>query len=290
MTASTPYLLMALVGALLYALSATVLRSASGRGTEPAWSVLACNAAVALALTFFFDAAAWRETAWLPALALGCLFFLGQLFTLLSLEKGAASVTAQVLGVKVVLVAALAMLLGSRAPSPPVLLGGLLSAVGVSLLNRPEAGSVRLLSPCVAYALAAALVLSTFDTLVAHWSAAYGFGRAVPPGMWCAAALSLLFFAARRRPGGAPLWNRRIGVGALLMGLQAVCFVSAIGYSGDAAGCNIAYGSRGLWALVLAAPLGKLLGEGLMHRAPVGRQQSLLGAGCIFVSICLVFL
>ena len=287
---STPYLLMALLGALLYAVSATVLRSATGRGADPAWSTLACNTAVALALSFFLDAEALRETAWLPALALGCLFFFGQLFTLLSLEKGAAAVTAQVLGVKVVLVAALAVLLGSRPPGAAVLAGGVLSAAGVALLNRPEPGSLRLLSPCVAYALAAAFVLSTFDTLIARFSADYGFGRTVPPGMWCAAALSLVFFAVRRRPGGAPLWTGRIGIGALLMGLQAVFFISAIGYSGDPAACNIAYGSRGLWALALAAPLGRLLGESGMHRAPVEPRRSLLGAGCIFVSICLVFL
>ena len=287
---SAPYLLMALIGALLYALSATVLRSATSRGADPAWSTLACNTAVALALSFFLDAGALRETTWLPALVLGCLFFFGQLFTLRSLEKGAAAVTAQVLGVKVVIVAALAMLLGSRPPAPSVLAGGVLSAAGVALLNRPEAGSLRLLSPCVAYALAAALVLSTFDTLIARFSTAYGFDHAVPQGMWCAAALSLAFFAVRRRPGGAPLWNGRLAAGAAVMGVQAVCFVSAIGYSGDPAGCNIAYGSRGLWALVLAAPLGKLLGESGMHRAPVARWQALFGAGCIFVSICLVFL
>jgi drug/metabolite transporter (DMT)-like permease len=287
----TAYLLLALLAGVLYAASAVILRSAANQGAGSVLSTLACNGAAALLFTFFFDWSDWGtgQILWGPGLVLGMVFLAGQLFALRALEKGTASIATQVLSTKVIMVALIAVVFLGRSFEARVLIGGALSVVGVAALNqRADTDGFRILSPSVAYSLAAAVSLSIFDSLVAYWSGVYSFGRVVPLGMWCAALLSLVFFVWRPGPAARP--GRRLAGGALLMGLQAICFISAIGFSGDAAACNVAYASRGLWVIVLAPLVGALWREPGLHRAPIGLWRSVVGGGCIFVAVCLVFL
>lgn len=67
--------------------------------------------------------------------------------------------------------------------------------------------------------------------------------------------------------------------------------ISSIGYFGDAAGANVAYSVRGLWAILLAWWLGSLFGNTeLVARTKRILHARITGALLICAATALVFL
>jgi drug/metabolite transporter (DMT)-like permease len=117
---------------------------------------------------------------WQPALV-ALLFFAGQIFTFVSLSRGDVSVATPVLGLKIILVAALATALFAQPISPQLWLAALLATAGVALLNRSGAASDKgNVTHTLITAGLAAVSFALFDVLVQKWSPLWGMGRFLP--------------------------------------------------------------------------------------------------------------
>jgi hypothetical protein len=109
--------------------------------------------------------------------------------------------------------------------------------------------------------------------------------------MWVATVLSLpLLWIDRARPfRAAPSVRPWLYAGVGLLALQSFLLIWTIGSSGDAAGANVVYGSRGLWSVIFVYVLREMTGdsEDLHNRAVMARR--LAGGLLIGLSIALVF-
>lgn len=282
-----------LLAGVLYALAALALNAAIAEGVTPARASALANAVTAVAFLIFVP---WGEDLLLPgvvprAIALGVMFWLGQVFTAWSLGRGEVSIATPVLSSKVVLVAFL-LATWLREPIDPKVWGaGLLTCAGIACLNLTDAKpNLRDLGATVGYALAAALSFAIFDVMTQTWSGTYGFGRVVPGGIVVAALLSspMLRPTPRLRPAG-PRRKVYLVMAVALLALQAVIFVSTIGLLQQAAVANVVYGSRGLWSLLVVKWLGERFGRTEQQMSPYTFRMRAVGAVLILVAIALVF-
>ena len=289
------YLLWPLLAAGLYALAALGLKSAAGRGFDtPVMTVLA-NWFAALAFLIFVP---WREPAWWPQVwwvpvIVGTAFFLGQIFTVLALTRGDVSIATPLLGTKVVMVTFLSAALFHLGIAPQVWAGSLAAVVGIAVLQRSgQKGPTRHALLTVVFSLLAAFSFGLFDVLNQVWSPVYSYGRVVPPGLVWSAILSVGLLPlgnGRWRKGGAAGWAY-LGLGLGLMTLQSLVLITVIGLYRDAARCNIVYGSRGVWSVLLVAVIGHWFGNHERHAGRAVMTWRLVGAGFILLGVVLVFL
>jgi drug/metabolite transporter (DMT)-like permease len=288
------YLLLPLLAAVLYTLAAMGLKSATAWGFDTAWMTIAANLVAAAAFLIFVpwgEKAPWPQ-AWWPVVAEGAAFFLGQLFSVLALTCGDVSIATPLLGSKVVLVAFLLAVMFHVPVTLQVWAGAAAAALGIAALQGAgHKGQVRHAAVSVLLALLAAGFFGLFDVLTQVWSPRFGYGRVVPPALVFAAVLSLALLPfSHTRPRQAPraAWVYLIlGVG--LMTIQSLLLITVIGKVGDAAGCNIVYGSRGIWSVLLVCVVGRWFGN---REGQVGRRAlawRLAGAALILLGVVLVF-
>ncbi|HEY9250420.1 MAG TPA: EamA/RhaT family transporter, partial [Rariglobus sp.] len=136
----------------------------------------------------------------------------------------------------------------------------------------------------------AAASFALFDVLIQKWSPAWGVGRFLPLTCGAMALLSfgfVPFFSAPLRavPKAARGW---LAGGSLLLALQSVMFVYAVGAFGDATVMNIVYSSRGLWSVVAVWLVGHWFANEEQALAPSILRGRLVGAGLILAAIALV--
>lgn len=311
------YLLLPLLAAILYAAGALAMKTAGAHGIDSRRSTLVCNAVVAVMFLLFYDWTAFPslpDPVW-PVCVSALLVVLGQWFMVLAINSGEVSCVTPVLGVKVILVSALAAFVAGAAVNAATWGGAVLAVAGIVFLQVDDR-TLRVrdnLRP-LGFAFLCALCLAGFDTMTQYWSPRMGFGQFVPPAMLLAAVLSaglLLRGHTRqgaqnpakpvRQPNGQEEregQEAKIGrggwyllVGASLLGVQSVVIISAIGYFGDAAGANVVYSSRGLWGLGLLW----LVGHWFHNQELVGRGRKVVlarvaGAGLIAAAVVLLFL
>jgi drug/metabolite transporter (DMT)-like permease len=288
------YLLWPLLAAGLYALAALGLKSATGRGFDaPVTTVLANWVAAAAFLVFvpWHQPAWWPQVWWMPVVE-GTVFFLGQVFTVLALTRGDVSIATPLLGTKVVMVAFLAAAFFNVVVGLPVWAGAVCAVAGIAVLQRTgQKGRLQHTVITVVFSLLAALSFGLFDVLNQVWSPHYGYGRVVPPALVWAAVLSVgllpLGNGRWRAATAAGWWHLALGVG--LLTLQSLVLITVIGKVGDAAGCNIVYGTRGLWSVLLVAVVGHWFGNRERHAGRAVMAWRLTGAGLILVGVVLVF-
>ena len=228
---------------------------------------------------------------WQP-FVVGLLFLSGQVFGFLSLHYGDVSVATPVMGLKIVLVA-----LGSALllPDPIPLkwwIAAFLSTLAIVLLSRGESRPRHAVGRTVLSAALAASSFALFDVLVQKWSPAWGVGRFLPLVCGVLALLSfgfIPFFKAPLRTVPKAAWGWLAG-GSLLLALQSVMFVYAIGAFGDATAMNIVYSVRGLWSVVAVWLVGHWFANEEQTLAPAILRSRLVGAGLILAAISLVVL
>ena len=157
------------------------------------------------------------------------------------------SIATPVFGVKVVFVAFLLTFVGHQRLPTGVWIAAALATLGIALIQWTGRGHPQRVIFTVLLALSAASCYATFDVLVQHWAPLWGAGRFLPIVYWMVGFVSLALIPWVDWP---KLFDPKLRsfflFGSLLIALQAVCIVVAVGVYGDAARVNVVYALRGL--------------------------------------------
>ncbi|MCA9193675.1 MAG: hypothetical protein KDB03_18010 [Planctomycetales bacterium] len=261
-----------LIGAMLFAGAAILTRKAASFQLDIWLVCFVSNLVTAVAFQFLLlinHSFPSFELWWQPALVSG-LFVLGQVLTLNSLAKGDISISAPVLGLKVVFVPFLIRWLSGTSLPTMIWFACGLATVGIALLNfsRGKSHSRRLFSLCTAGGGAAAYAM--FDVCVQLRSPEWSQGAFLSTVFVGSTILSSSFLRAtpqRLQDIPAAAWPALLGSGACFA-LQSLCIVCTIAFWGHASIANVMYATRGLWSLLLVSLLGTRLGirePGLTH-------------------------
>ncbi len=230
------------------------------------------------------------ELIWQP-LVIAALFVMGLGLTFAAVEVGDVSIATPIFGVKVVFVAILVTLLGVQDLPRSVWHAAVLATLGIGLIQCTGQGKPRRVAMTVLLALSAAISFATFDVLVQRWAPAWGVGRFLPLVYWMVGISSIALapfvsWKEIRKPGViAPL-----SAGSVLISLQAICIVSAVGIFGDAARVNVVYSLRGLWGVLLAWAVAKRWGGAEAEHSKGVMLTRLAGAVVLTIAVILVIL
>lgn len=227
---------------------------------------------------------------WQPALN-GLLFLGGQTFTFLALQKGDVSVTAPVMGTKVLMVALLTLVLRAGTVSMQWWLAAGLSTAAVGLLHfgEPHAGRTRVGRTVLLTGLSA-LSFSLGDVLLQKWSGAWGSGRYVTLMFVFNAVYTFAFVPFFRAPlrdldRRAWLWA---GGGALVLAVNNASIAVAIAIWKSPIAVNILYSLRGLFSVAVVWAVGHWFANEEQHLAPRVFRVRLAGAGLMLAAVILV--
>ncbi len=293
MPASTALIVLPLLGAFVFTISALLLKRASALGAGLWRTAFVCNCAGAVlfsSLLAMGGPPVRVALLWQPLCVALCLFA-GMLAQFLALEKGDVSVAVPVLGLKVVAVALITPLLTNDRVDARLWAAVLLSAVGIVVLNRKQDGrrpnhvGITILS-----AGFAAASFGTFDVLVQKWGPAWGAGRLLPIVYAMNGVLSLALIPKFRTPLSAlprAAWKWLVPA-ACALAVQSVLFVGAVALYGKAALANVIYSARGLFSILAVWLVGHWFAnaeQGLGRRTLAWR---LLGAALMLSAIILV--
>lgn len=224
---------------------------------------------------------------WQPAI-IGGLFLAGQLFTFLAVDRGDVSIAAPVLGIKVLIVPAVAPLFVDEELSARIWIAAAVAVLGIGFVQaRDQSVDRAKVLASVGFALLAAFSMTLFDLLIQRWAPAWGAGYFLPIAFAFAAVFSLGFLkqgdrAATLREKGA---LRPLAIGAVFMALQAIGMTLTIGLFGDATRVNIVYSLRGLWGVLLTWILAGHLAESDTKTGHQTMAMRLIGAVLIGVSV-----
>jgi len=224
---------------------------------------------------------------WQPAM-IGGLFLAGQLLTFLAVDRGDVSIAAPVLGIKVLIVPAVAPLFVNDVASPRVWIAAAIAVVGIGFVQARDKSvdRARVLAS-VGFALLAAVSMTLFDLLIQKWAPAWGAGYFLPIAFAFAAVFSLGFLRLGDPPAKLREMDvvRPLSIGAVLMSLQAIGMTLTIGLFGDATRVNIVYSMRGLWGVLLTWLLARRLAESDTQAGHRTMAMRLIGAVLIGVSV-----
>ncbi|MCO8120262.1 EamA/RhaT family transporter [Stieleria sp. TO1_6] len=253
------HLIFPLLASLLFACGLLFLKRATTAGTNP-WTVsLIANWWAAILFSGFWltaDGPLPIGALWQPALV-GLFYISGQIGTFSAISHGDVSVAAPLFGIKVLLVAILATLLGGQVLPLAIWLAAALATLGIVLVQWTGTGKRRRVWYTILSVLGASVSFSVFDVLVQKFctseTAVWSSGRFLPLMFWCVAVYSLVFLGGFQRDKFAdPAVRRSLLIGGLLIALQAVCIVFALSVFGDAPRINVVYSMRGIWGVLLA--------------------------------------
>lgn len=193
----------------------------------------------------------------------GSLFFVGQIFTFLALNRGDVSVATPVLGSKVVFVAIFTTLLGVEKMSPAVWLAVLLTAAATVLLGGGGGHASReALFRSLLYGFSAAATYALTDVTQQRWIPQWGLLPYMATLFGTMALLSFILIPLFWNDGYkmTPTNWRWLISGAALISVQA----SGIGWGLVHLGAtttNVLYNSRGVWSVILVWAVGPLFGN-----------------------------
>jgi drug/metabolite transporter (DMT)-like permease len=227
---------------------------------------------------------------WQPAI-IATLFMSGLIFTFLAIGRGDVSIATPVLGVKVLLVAALLTLFFGHQLSAKVWLAAVLAMIGIGVIQWTGRSQPKRVVMTIAFALAAASSFATFDVLVQRWSPTWGAGRFLPLTYWIVGILSLAMipwvnFKVLKEPRVA----KPLLCGALLIAVQAICITVAVAMFADAARINVVYTLRGLWGVLLAWAASRYWGGGESDLSRNVMITRVVGAALLTSAVVLVIL
>lgn len=283
--------------ALLYVLAAMMLKRAGALGVGP-WRIGFLANWVMLFMYLPWGlmqpgaAGPMPTDYWQPAL--NALFFLvGQTFTFLALQKGDVSVTAPVMGTKVLLVAMLTLLLRAGGVSTQWWAAAGLSTAAVVLLHfgEPHAGRTKVGRTVLLTGLSA-LSFSLSDVLLQKWGSPWGSGRYVTVMFVFNALYTFAFVPFFRAPlrsldRRAWLWA---GGGAVLLAVNNAAIAVAIAVWKSPIAVNILYSLRGLFSVALVWAVGHWFANEEKHLTPRVFRVRLAGAALMLSAVVLVLL
>ena len=200
------------------------------------------------------------EAVWWQPVATGALFFLGQIFTFTAIRVGDVSLHTPIMGTKAVFVVLLAAILGTEPVTAQLWVAAVLSALGVGLLGF-SGGGVDKVWLTIALALLSSFFFAGSDTMVGHYGSGFGTETFLFIAILVNAVLScglIPFFRGPLRFETRAVLGWALLAG-LFMGLQAVVLNFTLSHYQNVGPVNILYSTRGLWSILLAAPLALVL-------------------------------
>lgn len=252
---------------MLYSLSSLFLKRGMKDGASAFYSFHVSNLTVGLCylplILLEKQPIAWDQIHF-PLLT-GIAFFTGSWFTFIAIHRGDVSLVTPLMGAKVIFVALFALILANQPPSGSLIIAAGLSAIGVGVMGAKDFAHSSHVAFTISFALASAALFALCDILVRKWAPAFGplaFLTVSTAGMGLASLVVLVVMARRKHPSlpgpGARKW---VLWSSLLVGAQAVGLGYIIASNDDTTGINVVYGTRGLWAIILVAFLGPLMGN-----------------------------
>jgi drug/metabolite transporter (DMT)-like permease len=293
--AERAYLVFPLISAALYALGAMLLKAAQHRGARARRVAVWTNLALAIAFLVFYP---WGEfpklaSPWWPCLVTGAAFAVANLFTILALSYGEASVATPALGMKVVLVAFGAWAFADSELSAGTWAAAFVTLAGLICLVGPvHRVSARKALAALGFSLVAAIGYAAFDVMIQVWTPELTFGLLAPAAMIFTAVLSLPLAMTRRGISlGIPRGARGLLIGGVgLFVVQGMLLIWAIGRFQDAAGANVVYAGRGVLSVLLVSVTARWFGRverfesrGVFVRRLVGAITMAAAVGLLFV-------
>ena len=285
------HLILPLLASLLFVSGLIVIKRAGAAGVSSVTTVFSTNVAAAFAFSFvwFLGGEAIRWDLWWQPLIIAKLFVFGLGFTFLAIERGDVSLATPIFGIKVVFVALLLTITGEQQLPLQVWIAAMLATLGIGLIQWTGKGHRHHVILTVCLALAAAACYATFDVLVQRWAPVWGAGRFLPVVYWIVglAALLLLpwvdFKPCKKRSTAGLLMS-----GSILISLQAICIVVAVGVFGDAARVNVVYALRGLWGVALAWLVARKWGGAEAEHSRFTMILRFVGASILTTAVILV--
>lgn len=282
-----------LLAAVLYAGGAMLVKRATELGVG-AWrtAFIANLVATVIYLPFLSFGGTWRPELWWQPVIVAVCYVAGQMLTFLSFEYGDISVATPVLGLKILLVAALVALTG-EALHWQLWAAAMLATLGIVLLNRRSArAGHHHVALTLVTAGGAAACYAVLDVLVQRWSPLWGLGRFLPAVSLVAAVLSFGFVPRFRAPLTAIPWAtwRWLLGGTVIIGVQSATFVALVAAKGHVASINVVYSSRGLWTVILVWWLGHWVHSREQHLERAVLTSRLTGALLMLAAIALILL
>jgi drug/metabolite transporter (DMT)-like permease len=287
--------LLALSAAAIYAVSALFFKRAlaEGAGLMRLTFILNWSMVLLFLPLLMLDASAQLATHWHAPLLIGVCLFLAQISVFMALRCGDASIQTPVMGVKALMVAIFASLLGVGTIPWHWWVAALLSVVAVYFLSRHNGTQLvrRNTWRTVAFAFMGASFFGLADVLIERYAQAFGPISLLVYALGIAALGSFALMPwfegpLRALPAAARSWTLW---GCFLYAAEAVLFYIAISFYGKATAVNVLYSSRGLWSIFLVWCLGSYFGNTERQDAgPSVMAQRLIGASLLFLAIILV--
>jgi drug/metabolite transporter (DMT)-like permease len=252
---------------MLYSLSSLVLKRGMKDGASAFFCFHVSNLIVGLCylplILLEKQPIAWDQI-YLPLLT-GVAFFAGSWFTFIAIYRGDVSLVTPLMGSKVIFVALFALILANQPPSTTLVIAAVLSAIGVVVMGAKDFAHSSHVAFTISFALTSAALFALCDILVRKWAPGFGplaFLTVSTAGMGLVSLIVLISMARRKQPAmpspGARKW---VVWSSLLVGVQAVGLGYIIASNDDTTGINVVYGTRGLWAIILVAFVGPLMGN-----------------------------
>lgn len=181
-------------------------------------------------------------------LCAGLALFVGRILAVKALEWGDLSMVGPLLGLKTLLIASLATLMGQLEVSWIHWLSAGLAFGGVTLLQRGQNSTAKKSKRAVVYALGASVFFAATDLLVVQVRHDLG-ATLVTPILFMTVALMALCLG--KLPKAPAETRRSLWAGSAIIGFQTTVIVFLIALTGEAVIINIVYASRALWTVVM---------------------------------------
>ncbi len=251
-----------LISAMIYAVASLFLQRATRDGIGPWRTSFYCNLALAVlfapSLVAGFDLLPWEQ--WYQPFICGALYFIGQIFAICAIHKGNISVSAPVMGSKVVIMALFSSLILQQMPSVPIWIACVLTTLGIILLRGKDedAKDDHRMLPSFIYGFLTAAFFGFSDMFFQKWGTGLPFNAFIPKmflvNFLCALVLPPFFSKGKTITRLA--W-KSLAFAAFLLCIQSIFIAYPIATFGEAILVNIFFASRGIWTVLAVFFIGK---------------------------------
>jgi drug/metabolite transporter (DMT)-like permease len=217
-------------------------------------------------------------------------YFVGQVVVFAGLRFGDVSVVTPVMGIKVLVVAALAVVFNHEQLPVRWWFAAAVAALAAALLGGGAVGDRRRVFAGVAGGLVASVAFAGVDILFQRWGGGLGVWRFTSlvmcaMGVWSFLLLPWMEGPWWHLPGEA---RRAFFPSLLFAGVQSSLMAYCVVVLEGAAWANLLYSSRGLWSVLLVWFLGPFFGNQERENGSKVMWQRLLGSGLLLAAIALV--
>jgi len=263
MSELTGTVLLPLIGAFLHPFLGMLIQRSTREGASLPVIVGVSNLISVLIFAFYLEpTGSWKLTGldWL-AVASGVFFFLGQWFSIQSVKNGDLAVHSSALGVKLLLVAALAAMVGLENSRPYLIPAAVLACVSVFLVAGASLAGWREHKNTVGLTLVACLFFGVNDFILGWQAKEIGAARWLVILMSTAGLMSLVLLGSRFRQvavlavSGNARWF--VLAAGFSLGVQALLVSIAFSEFQQPTLSNVAYSTRGVMAVLVLWALGR---------------------------------